>query len=114
MCSSLCARAVEATNDEDARVLVRGIETLARLLPDVVLCDIGLPDGDGYILAHALRENPKTAGARLIAVTVRNREEDKQRSRDAGFQLHLVKPVGPESLLRELGKPARKAQFNGR
>jgi len=85
-----------------------GLEAARKILPDIVLCDIGLPDGDGYMFAQALRENPQTAGARLIAVTARNREEDKQRSRDAGFQSHLVKPVRPESLLRELGKPARK------
>src|SRR3954463_7656845 len=76
--------------------------------PPMSLCDIGLPDGDGYTLAQALRENPQTASAQLIAVTARNREEDKQRSREAGFQLHLVKPVRPESLLRELDKAARK------
>jgi CheY-like chemotaxis protein len=84
-----------------------GLEAARKSPPDVVLCDIGLPDGDGYILAQALRANPQTAGAQLIAVTARNREEDKQRSRDAGFQLHLVKPVRPESLLRELDKAAR-------
>ena len=84
-----------------------GLEAARKSPPDVVLCDIGLPDGDGYILAQALRANPQTASAQLIAVTARNREEDKQRSRDAGFQLHLVKPVRPESLLRELDKAAR-------
>jgi len=85
-----------------------GLEAARKTLPDVVLCDIGLPDGDGYVLAQALRENPQTASAQLIAVTARNREEDKQRSRDAGFHLHLVKPVRPESLLHELDKAARK------
>ena len=74
-----------------------GLEAARKTLPDIVLCDIGLPDGDGYIFAQALRDNPQTAGAQLIAVTARNREEDKQRSRDAGFQLHLVKPVRPKS-----------------
>ncbi len=85
-----------------------GLEAARKAPPDVVLCDIGLPDGDGYILAQALRENPRTANARLIAVTARNREEDKQRSREAGFQLHLVKPVRPENLLLELDRAARK------
>jgi CheY-like chemotaxis protein len=80
-----------------------GLEAARKTPPDVVLCDIGLPDNDGYVLAQALRENPRTAGARLIAVTARNGEEDKQRSREAGFQLHLVKPVRPEILLHELG-----------
>lgn len=81
-----------------------GLEAAKKTPPDFVLCDIGLPDSDGYALAQALREDPQTAGARLIAVTARNGEEDKQRSRDAGFQLHLVKPVQPETLLQELDR----------
>jgi CheY-like chemotaxis protein len=73
----------------------------------VILCDIGLPDSDGYELAAALRSHPATARARLIAVTAYGGEQDKKRSREAGFQLHLVKPVKPESLLQELDKPAK-------
>jgi CheY-like chemotaxis protein len=42
----------------------------------------------------------------LIAVTAYGGEQDLQRSREAGFQLHLVKPVKPESLLQQLDQPA--------
>jgi len=84
-----------------------GLEAAKRTHPDVILCDIGLPDSDGYALATALRTNPVTARARLIAVTAYGGEQDKKRSREAGFQLHLVKPVKPESLLQELDRPAK-------
>lgn len=84
-----------------------GMEAAQKMSPDVVLCDIGLPDTDGYELATALRKNPATARARLIAVTAYGAEQDKQRSREVGFQLHLVKPVRPEKLLEELGQSAR-------
>jgi CheY-like chemotaxis protein len=84
-----------------------GMEAAQKMPPDVVLCDIGLPDTDGYALAAALRKNPVTAQARLIAVTAYGGEQDKQRSREVGFQLHLVKPVRPETLLEELDRPAR-------
>ena len=87
-----------------------GLEAAQRTHPDIVLCDIGLPDTDGYELAAALRSNPATAKARLIAVTAYGGEQDKRRSREAGFQLHLVKPVKPENLLHELDQPAKKAQ----
>ena len=76
---------------------------------DLLICDIGLPDTDGYELAAALRNNPATARARLIAVTAYGAEQDKQRSREVGFQLHLVKPVRPEKLLEELGQSAKTA-----
>jgi CheY-like chemotaxis protein len=81
-----------------------GMEAAQKSPPDVVLCDIGLPDTDGYELATALKKNPATARVRLIAVTAYGSEQDKQRSRDAGFHLHLVKPVRPEKLLEELAK----------
>jgi CheY-like chemotaxis protein len=90
-----------------------GLEAAEKTRPDVVLCDIGLPDTDGYQLATALTKNPATARVRLIAVTAYGSEQDKQRSRDAGFHLHLVKPVRPEKLLEELDKPA-KSWANGK
>jgi DNA-binding response OmpR family regulator len=70
--------------------------------PDVVLCDIGLPGMDGYAVAGALRKNPETVAARLIAVTGYGREADKRRALESGFDLHLVKPVDAEQLLGHL------------
>jgi CheY-like chemotaxis protein len=87
-----------------------GLESARKTPPDVVLCDIGLPDADGYAFAAALRSEPKTARARLIALTARSGEQDRQRSREAGFQSHLVKPVNPEKLIEELDKPAKQAE----
>src|SRR2546421_2126428 len=87
-----------------------GLEAAEKTRPDIVLCDIGLPDSDGFALAAALRSNPATARARLIAVTAYGSEQDKKRSREAGFQLHLVKPVKPESLLQQLDQPTTKTR----
>lgn len=86
---------------------LEGLEAAQRTRPHIVLCDIGLPDSDGFALAAALRVNPSTSKARLIAVTAYGSEQDKARSRDAGFQLHLVKPVKPETLLQQLDTPPR-------
>ena len=87
-----------------------GLEAAQQTRPDIVLCDIGLPDSDGYALAAALRSDPVTSRARLIAVTAYGGEQDMQRSREAGFQVHLVKPVKPESLLQQLDQPAGGAR----
>jgi signal transduction histidine kinase/DNA-binding response OmpR family regulator len=63
-------------------------------LPEVVLCDIGLPgEMDGYQVARALRENPQLDGLLLIALTGYGRDEDQSKAKDAGFDLHLTKPV---------------------
>ncbi len=66
--------------------------------PNVVLLDIGLPDITGYEVAQQLRRQPEFSRTLLVAVTGYGQEEDRRRSREAGFNHHLVKPVSPELL----------------
>lgn len=80
----------------------QGIETARRLEPHIVLCDIGLPDGDGYIVGSVLRQSGHSTGARLIAVTGYGGAHHRLRALAAGFDQHLVKPVDPRVLLHEL------------
>jgi CheY-like chemotaxis protein len=75
-----------------------GVRVAEQWRPDVVLCDIGLPGLDGYGVVRALRRNPATALLRVIAITGYGTEEDRTRSRQAGFDLHLTKPVEPATL----------------
>jgi signal transduction histidine kinase/CheY-like chemotaxis protein len=79
-----------------------GVATARRFHPEVVLCDLGLPGMNGFEVAAELRRDPATASARLIAVTGYGAEEDRRRSREAGFDLHLTKPVDPTQLRRVL------------
>jgi CheY-like chemotaxis protein len=79
-----------------------GVAAARQGRPDVVLCDLGLPEMDGYEVARALRRDPATASARLIAVSGYGQEEDRRRSEQAGFDLHLTKPVDPLELQRLL------------
>jgi len=72
--------------------------------PHVVLLDIGLPGMDGYEVARQLRANPVTKEAILTAMTGWGQDEDRQKSKEAGIDHHLVKPVEPafvEKLLAE-------------
>jgi CheY-like chemotaxis protein len=80
-----------------------GVEAAQAIVPQVVLCDIGLPGMDGCEVAQALRGNPATSRARLIAVTGYGQEDDRRRTREAGFDVHLVKPVDPQELLLQIG-----------
>jgi len=66
--------------------------------PDVVLLDIGLPGMDGYEVARRLRGMAGLDRAFLIALTGYGREDDRDRSQQAGIDLHLVKPVDPKTL----------------
>ncbi|MFL6293311.1 MAG: MEDS domain-containing protein [Thermoanaerobaculia bacterium] len=87
-----------------------GVQAAHEFHPEVVLCDLGLPGMDGYEVAAALRSDPETASAKLIAVTGYGREEDRRKSKEAGFDLHLTKPVDPVQLRRLLQpEPARSA-----
>ncbi len=74
----------------------------ARYRPDAVFLDIGLPGMDGYEIAERLRELPESADSVLVAITGYGQDEDRRRSRAAGFDHHLVKPVAPETLQRLL------------
>jgi PAS domain S-box-containing protein len=98
--------------DVGHRVLVSdngldGLDLARTVRPDVALVDIGLPGIDGYQVARTLRdESPKTF---LVAITGYGRPEDSARAREAGFDIHLVKPIQPERLaqvLRSIARPA--------
>jgi signal transduction histidine kinase/ActR/RegA family two-component response regulator len=89
-----------------------GIDAALQLRPDVVLVDIGLPHSNGYEVARTLRinERPDAPRMRLVAVTGYGRIDDMRRSREAGFDDHLVKPIGPEDLQRALYGSARSIE----
>jgi signal transduction histidine kinase/CheY-like chemotaxis protein len=75
---------------------------------DVAFIDIGLPGGmDGYELARRIRSLPMGRDVRLVALTGYGFPEDRQQSKQAGFVRHLVKPVEPEALQRELNAVSR-------
>jgi len=83
-----------------------GVEVAASFLPDVVLCDIGLPGMSGWEVARAIRDAPATAAARLIAITGYGTAEDRRRSAEAGFEAHLTKPLDIRTLETLLGGSA--------
>jgi CheY-like chemotaxis protein len=85
------------------------LHAVATFKPEVVLLDIGLPELDGYEVAQRLRASGSTV--RLIALTGYGQAEDIQRTRAAGFDAHLVKPVDFAVLERLVAeKPAAANQ----
>ncbi len=69
-----------------------GLEKARALKPEIVLCDIGLPQLDGYAVARELRRDPELRAAHLVALTGYALPDDVQRSLAAGFDRHMVKP----------------------
>ncbi|HEX5010840.1 MAG TPA: PAS domain S-box protein [Planctomycetota bacterium] len=78
------------------------LRVFGQFLPDVVLLDIGLPGLTGFDLATSMRARQGGRPLRLLAVTGYGQESDRERSQNAGFDAHLVKPVMPEVLLGAL------------
>ena len=76
-----------------------GVELALQTSPDVVFVDIGLPNVDGYAVAQRIRATLGDS-VLLVAVTGYGREDDRRRAATAGFDVHLVKPVDYDSLLR--------------
>ncbi|HET8541123.1 MAG TPA: PAS domain-containing protein [Anaeromyxobacter sp.] len=79
-----------------------GIALARELRPDVVICDLGLPDVDGYEVARTLRSDEALRSTRLIALSGYGQPEDKQRAREAGFEAHLTRPAPLDALAAAL------------
>ena len=73
-----------------------------RFSPRIALVDIGLPDVDGYEVARRVREVLPKYKLRLVAMSGFGQPDDRARALQAGFDLHLVKPVEPEDLRKLL------------
>jgi signal transduction histidine kinase len=85
----------------DVRVDYSGaaaLRTAVAFLPEVVFCDLGMPGMGGYEFASRLRHDARFAATRLVAVTGWGADEDRRRSRGAGFDAHLTKPASSESI----------------
>ncbi len=107
------AQAILEPLGADVRLASSAAEALALLVrdrPDVLVADIEMPGQDGYALIHSIRALPAHSGSGTpaAALTAFARPEDRWRALDAGFQLHLAKPVEP------LGLAIAVAQLAGR
>jgi len=78
------------------------LELASSFAPETAFMDIGLPDMSGYELAKRLRAEPRHGELHLIAMTGYGRAEDRKAAREAGFDVHLVKPAEPQELARLL------------
>jgi len=88
------------------------LEVLDRDLPDVMLCDIGMPGVDGYALIREVRARGADDGGRIpaVALTAYARDEDRSRALEAGFQTHVPKPVEPTELAAVVANLCRASE----
>ncbi len=98
---------VEGASVETAEGGEEGLRAAERARPDIILCDIGLPDIDGFEVARRIRARSDLAPSRLIALTGYGQAEDMRQAVKAGFDAHLTKPVNLDQLLALLVSSAR-------
>jgi CheY-like chemotaxis protein len=85
----------------DAHVAYDGlsaIEIMPRLRPSAVLLDLGMPGMNGHEVARRIRSDPQFESVALVALTGWGQEDDRRRTREAGFDHHLVKPLDAAAL----------------
>ncbi len=73
----------------------KALTLIRKLRPDILISDVGMPDTDGYALMRKIRSLPKELGGRVpaVALTAYARDQDRKRALNAGYQLHLTKPI---------------------
>jgi CheY-like chemotaxis protein len=87
------------------------LQCIAGALPDIVVCDLAMPEEDGYSLIQTLRQLPPDHGGQTpaIALTAYARDEDRLRALTAGFQMHMTKPVEPRQLVEAIAHLTQNA-----
>jgi len=101
----------------DVRTAHDGVEAVAvasTFEPDIVLLDLGMPKMDGYEAARQLRLRPGARAMTLIALTGWGQQQDRDRTADAGFDAHLVKPVAEASLFKALATAVERRKEGAR
>ena len=111
--ATLLSRLLQRFWNHDVRVAHDGLHALEvarRFQPELILTDIGLPRMSGYDVARTLRQEPAFTNTLIVALTGYGQSADRQLSREAGFDEHLVKPADVRSLERLFSHPQLTAR----
>jgi two-component system cell cycle response regulator DivK len=100
----LVRRVLEADGFEvvEAESATQALETISEQVPHLILMDINMPEIDGYTLTNRLRQNPKTHGVPIIAMTANVMKGDRERTLEAGCDGYIQKPIDVDILSEQL------------
>ena len=76
------------------------LDKAALVQPDVITLDVMMPRLDGWVTATLLRNNPETAGIKVVLITARAQEDDRNRGEQIGVDAYLTKPFDPAEMIR--------------
>jgi CheY-like chemotaxis protein len=97
-----CDEIMEASEGWEA------LQKVAEARPDLVLLDLEMPRLDGYAVLRRLREDPRLAGTRVVAVTARAMQGDREQALAAGFDGYITKPINAVEVRRCVGRMTAK------
>ncbi len=90
------------------------LDKVAAIDPDVITLDVMMPRLDGWVTAGQLRRNPQTSRIRVVLITARAQEDDKNRGREIGVDAYLTKPFDPGEMIRVVRELAGAATSESR
>jgi two-component system CheB/CheR fusion protein len=89
-----------------------GLKKATAVEPTLIICDIGLPGLDGFVVAERLRQSPITSNIPLVALSGYGEQDFVKRAKVAGFDHHITKPAGIEDIQAALALPRRPSANN--
>jgi DNA-binding NarL/FixJ family response regulator len=99
-------RGYDVITAENGRV---ALETLEQELPDLMICDIMMPEMDGYTLVKKIREDPRTRWIPVLYLSAKGQSQDKVKGLNTGADVYIVKPFEPEELVAQVESCLRQA-----
>ena len=91
----------------------KALQSLSVDQPDLIVCDIRMPNMDGMEFTKLVRQRPEWNGVRIVAVTALAMESDRKRALEAGFDGYFTKPIDPYLFVEKLKEFAKKGVGNG-
>jgi len=99
-------RGYDVVTAENGRV---ALEILEQELPDLMICDIMMPEMDGYTLLKKIREDPRTGWIPVLFLSAKGQSQDKVKGLNTGADVYIVKPFEPEELVAQVESSLRQA-----
>ncbi|MFM6188820.1 MAG: response regulator transcription factor [Planktothrix sp.] len=99
-------RGYDVITAENGRV---ALEILEQELPDLMICDIMMPEMDGYTLVKQIREDPRTGSIPVLFLSAKGQSQDKVKGLNTGADVYIVKPFEPEELVAQVESSLRQA-----
>lgn len=88
---------------------LQALELLAEEIPDLIICDVMMPEMDGYTLVEHIRENPATEWVPVLFLSAKGQSQDRVKGLNTGADVYIVKPFEPEELVAQVESSLKQA-----